>query len=266
MPDPARPRTRLYAARSGRPVPGLCCILLPAPRAWLQDGPGELRKRHPVDRGRGLRCSCPPSDQGRCSRNRVGVELLRPSRRRRWIRRRYRFALPRRVGACGALAGSQRRRGGGSAGCRNGRADCRLRDRRGQGRRARACQHRRPATASGQRDRYDPRAISRGASQGRRKAGSHCWHEPERSGRGLEVTSLVATPRVPRHPRRGKRMDPVNRTGGPRDTTAERTLDRRRSSRMSTLPAEPAGRLSCVEASRSRQLASFMPPPHCLPR
>ena len=35
---------------------------------------------------------------------------------------------------------------------------------------------------------------------------------------------------------------------------------------MSTLPAEPAGRLSCVEASRSRQLASFMPPPHCLPR
>src|SRR5207342_3364196 len=78
--------------------------------------------------------------------------------------------------------------------------------------------------------------------QGRRKAGSHCWYEPERSGRGLEVTSLVATSRVPRHPRRGKRMDPVNRTGGPRDTTAERTLDRNRSSRMSTLPDVVAGR------------------------
>ena len=231
-----------------RPVHGLCCILLPTPRAWHQDGPGELRKRHPVDRGRGLRYSCPPSDQGRCSRNRVGVELLHPSRRRRWIRRRYRFALPRRVDACGALAGSQRRPGGGSAGCRNGRADCRLRDRRGQRRRTRACQHRRPVAASGQRDRYNPRAISRGASQSRRKAGSHCWHEPERSGRGLEVTSLVATPRVPRHPRRGKRMDPVNRTGGPRDTTAERTLDRRRSSRMSTLPDVVAG-WSCESAS-----------------
>jgi GNAT superfamily N-acetyltransferase len=94
-----------------RPVHGLCCILLPTPRAWHQDGPGELRKRQPVDRGRGLRYSCPPSGQGRCSRNRVGVELLRSSRRRRWIRRRYRFALPRRVDACGALAGSQRRRG-----------------------------------------------------------------------------------------------------------------------------------------------------------
>ena len=89
-----------------------------------------------------------------------------------------------------------------------GRADCRLRDRRGQRRRTRACQHRRPATASGQRDRYSPRAISRGASQSRRKAGSHCWHEPERSRRGLEVTSLVATPRVPRHPRRGKTNGP----------------------------------------------------------
>jgi hypothetical protein len=232
LPDRARP----LCGRSGRPVHGLCCILLPTPRAWQQDSPGELRKRHPVDRGKGLRYSCPVSDQGRCSRNRVGVELLHPSRRRRWIRRRYRFALPRRVGARGALAGSQRRRGGGSAGCRNGRADCRLRHRRGQGRRTRACQHRRPATASGQRDRHDPRAISRGASQSKRKAGSHRWHEPERSGRGLEVTSLVAAPRVPRHPRRGKRMDPVNRTRGPRDTTPERTLDRNRSSRMSTSP------------------------------
>jgi hypothetical protein len=234
-----------------RPVHGLCCILLPTPRAWHQDGPGELRKRQPVDRGRGLRYSCPPSGQGRCSRNRVGVELLRSSRRRRWIRRRYRFALPRRVDACGALAGSQRRRGGGSVGCRNGRADCRLRDRRGQGRRTRACQHQRPATASGQRDRYDPRAISRGASQSRRKAGSPCWHEPERRGRGLEVTSLVATPRVPRHPRRGKQVDPVNRTGGPRDTTAERTLDRMRSSRMSTLPDVVAGRQMSESGSRA---------------
>jgi hypothetical protein len=177
--------TRQKRATCARPV----LHLVADSWAWHQDGPGELRKRHPVDRGRGLRYSCPPSDQGRCSRNRVGVELLYPSRRRRWIRRRYRFALPRRVDACGAVAGSQRRAGGGSAGCRNGRADCRLRDRRGQRRRTRACQHRRPATASGQRDRYDPRAISRGAGQSRRKAGSCCWHEPERRGRGLEVTS-----------------------------------------------------------------------------
>jgi predicted N-acetyltransferase YhbS len=82
-----------------------------------------------------------------------------------------------------------------------------------------------------------------GASQSRRKAGSYCWHEPERRGRGLEVTAVVATPRVPRHRRRGKRMDPVNRTGVPRDTTAERTLDRMRSSRVSTLPDVDAGRL-----------------------
>jgi hypothetical protein len=161
---------------------------------------------------------------------------IRPSTTRRCLRR------------SGGIPASS---GGGSAGCRNGRADCRLRDRRGQGRRTRACQHQRPATASGQRDRYDPRAISRGASQSRRKAGSHCWHEPERRGRGLEVTSLVATPRVPRHPRRGKQVDPVNRTGGPRDMTAERTLDRMRSSRMSTLPDVVAGRQMSESGSRA---------------
>ena len=105
--------------------------------------------------------------------------------------------------------------------------------------------------------RYNPRAISRGASQSRRKAGSHCWHEPERRRRGLEVTSLVATPRVPRHPRRGKRMDPVNRTGGPRDTTAERTLDRRRSSRMSTLPDVVAGRHSALPNAIRCQVCSM---------
>jgi GNAT superfamily N-acetyltransferase len=41
----------------------------------------------------------------------MGVEFLHPSRRRRRIRRRYGFALPRRVDACGGLAGSERRPG-----------------------------------------------------------------------------------------------------------------------------------------------------------
>ena len=108
------PASQPLNARAQRQKRATCarpgCILLP-PLAWHQDGPGEPRKRHPVDRGKGLRYSCPPSDQGRCSRNRVGVDLLRPSRRRRWIRRTHRFALPRRVDACGALAGSHVVRG-----------------------------------------------------------------------------------------------------------------------------------------------------------
>jgi hypothetical protein len=198
-------------------------------------------ERHPVGRGRGLRYSCPPSDQGRYSLNRVGVEFLHPSRGRRRIRRRYGFALPRRVDACGGLAGSQRRPGGGSGGCRNGRADCRLRDCRGQGRRARTRQHRRrysfraegSARSSCGQSRSEPEQKESRQLPLARAGTQKAWLGSRFPGGNTSGTES---------PTKRKRMDAVNRTGGPRDTTAERTLDRMRSSRMSTLPDVVAGR------------------------
>ena len=46
------------------------------------DGPASRGKKHKVDRRGGrVQCSCPAGDKGRCSRYRVGLELVHPSRR-----------------------------------------------------------------------------------------------------------------------------------------------------------------------------------------
>ena len=87
-----------------------------------------------------------------------------------------------------------------------------------------------PLELQGRGDRHDAGAVSRRASQSSRKAGSHRWHESERRRHGLEITSLVATPRVPSHSRRGEPMDPVNRARCTRDTNAEGPPARIRSS------------------------------------
>ena len=78
-------------------------------------------------------------------------------------------------------------------------------------------------------------------------------HKSQRGRRGLEVASLVATLGVQDHSRRGERMGPVNRAGGPRGANAEGSPGR-----MSFLERVHAGTVDAMDRGTEMEVREHL--------